>query len=478
MAVTRNDSDYGGKLIAGTANLASVYSWEVTPNIYPELFKKYGLQTSRLLLEMGGRTFPVRGNYPYQAHEEDNRLHRTVTVGTTNVSGSWSGQGTAVSPLTNTITLSTDDLILDDDDDPAGYYIREGQSAWIKQSDGSMPEFYVKEVIDNGSDPPEIVLESFKVDTAEAVSAGDEIILGNINYGEDSGQPEAVHSQEFVHSFYPFESKETIDLTADVMAQEYWFEKQIGGYPSIYNQHFLQTEGRLNIHEDLKAWMGQTNDNLVKGTGRNSTEPTIHSAEGFFQKIVRLGGSISSYDFAVQLLDQIETYWESYHVTSKSGVAYGGSGFGRALNQAGFDLVQQYSMSDIMRNPGGDVSEVKANIKAIQWGDMLIAFQPLTIFNDPTMFGGVFNNTAVLIPNETVRDGLSSKERGNIGLGYEAHGDVNRKRVVGFYPGMSGRKSGGQVSHQYTSDQVYFASKLVPFLMAVNQMIVIRLKGE
>lgn len=478
MAVTRNDSDYGGKLVSGTANLSSLYSWATPENVASFFYKKYGEQSSRLLMEMAGRIFPVVGNYPYKAQEEDNRLHRTVTVGTGNVSQSWSGQGTAVSPLTNTVTLSEDDLITDDNGNAVGYFVRQGQSAWIKQSDGSMPEFYVREVIDNGENPPDIVLESFKVDSAEVVSPGDEIILGNINYGEDMGQPKAVHSQMYEHDYYPFEAKETIDLTGDVMAQQYWFEKLVNGYSSLYNQHFLHTEGRLNIQEDLKAWMGQTNDNNIKALGRNDVASKIHSSEGYFQKIQRLGGSMSFTDFSVKMLDQVETYWESYHVTSKSGVAYGGSGFGRGLNEGGLDTVQQYSMSDLMKNPGGDVQQVKANIKVIQWGDMTIGFQPLTIFNDPTMFGKVFNNTAVLIPNELVRDGLTGEERGNIGLGYEAHGDVNRKRVVGFYPGMTGRRNGGQVSHENTSDQVYFASKLLPFLMGVNQMIVMRGKGE
>jgi hypothetical protein len=478
MAVTRNDSDYGGKLVAGTANLASIYSWANPEHVAGFFYKKYGEQTSRLQMELAARTFEVSGAYPFKAHEEDNRLHRTVTVGSGNVSQSWSGQGTSVSPLTNTITLSSDDLVTDDSGNPKGYFVRPGQSAWIKQSDGSMPEFYVRDVIDNGSNPPDIVLESFKVDSAEVVTPGTEIILGNINYGEDMGQPEAVHSQMFEHSFYPFEAKETIDLTADVMGQEYWFERLDGGYSSIYNQHFLRTEGALNIQEDMKLWMGQLNDNNIKGAGRNSTTPKIHSTEGWFQKISRLGGNLSAYDFSAKLMDMIETYWESYHVTSKSGVAYGGSGFGRGLNEAGFDIVQQYSMSDLMRNPGGDVQQVKANIKVIQWGDMMIGFQPLTIFNDPTMFGNAFNNTAVLVPNELVRDGLTGQEYGNIGVGYEAHGDVNRKRVVGFYPGMTGRQSGSQVSHEYTSDQVYFASKLLAFIMAVNQMVVIRTKGE
>lgn len=478
MAVTRNDSDYGGKLIAGTANLSSIYSWATTENVANFFYKKYGEQASRLLMELAGRVFPVAGNYPFKAHEEDNRLHRTVTVGTSNQSQSWSGSGTAVSPLTNTVTLSEDDLITDSDGNAKGYFVRAGQSAWIKQSDGSMPEFYIREVVDNGSNPPDIVLESFTVESAEVVSPGDEIILGNLNYGEDMGQPEAVHSQMFEHDFYPFEAKETIDLTGDVMAQEYWFEKQAGGYPSIYNQHFLRTEGALNIQEDMKSWMGQLNDNGIKGSGRNSTTPTIHSAEGYLQKIMRLGGELSFTDFNVELLDQVETYWESYHVTSKSGVAYGGSGFGRGLNKAGLDTVQQFSMSDLMRNPGGNVQEVRANIKVVQWGDMTIGFQPLTVFNDPTMFGGVFNNSAVLIPNEMVMDKLVNRERGNIGLGYEAHGDVNRKRVVGFYPGMTGRQSGSQVSHEYTSDQVYFASKLIPFLMGCNQMVFLRGNSE
>ena len=478
MAVTRNDTNFGGQLVAGVTNVSSLFNWAHPENVHNFFYKKYGQQTARLLLEMGARVFPIPGNYPYKAHEEDNRLHRTVTVGTSNVSQSWSGQGTAVSPLTNTITLSSDDVITDDDGNNPGYYVRQGQSAWIKQSDGSMPEFYIAEVIDHGSDPPDIVLESFKVDSADVVTPGTEIILGNINYGEDSGQPEAVHSQMFEHDFYPFEAKETIDITADALADEYWFEKEENGYTSLWNQHFIQTEGRLNIQEDMKAFMGQTNDNGITGSGRNNTSPTIHSAEGWWQKIVRLGGSLSAQDFNIRLVDQVETYWESYHVTSKSGVLYGGSGVGREINRAGFDLVQQYSMSDIMRNPGGERSEVRANIKAFQWGDMMIAFQPLEILNDQTMFGKVFNNSGVLIPNELVRDGLTNSERGNFGLGYEAKEGINRKRVIGLHPGMSGRQSGGIVAHQFTSDQVYFASKLVPFLMGVNQMVVLRLKGE
>lgn len=478
MAVTRNDSNYGGNLVAGVTNVSSLFNWASPENVHQFFFKKYGEQSARLLLEMGGRVFPIPGNYPYKAHEEDNRLHRTVTVGEGNTSGSWSGSGTTSNPLTNTITLSEDDVVTDSEGNNPGYYVRQGQSAWIKQSDGSMPEFYVSEVIDHGSDPPDIVLESFKVDSAEDVSVGDEIILGNINYGEDSGQPTAVHSQMFEHNFYPFEAKETIDITADALADEYWFEKQENGYSSLWNQHFIHTEGRLNIHEDLKAFMGQENDNNITGSGRNNTTPTIHSGEGWWQKIVRLGGELNFQDFNIAVVDQIETYWESYHVTSKSGVIYGGSGLGRDINKAGLDLLQQYSMSDLMRNPGGERSEIRANIKAFQYGDMTIAFQPLQIFNDPTMFGGVFNNSGVLIPNELVRDGLINQERGNFGLGYEAKGDLNRKRVIGMHPGMSGRQNGGIVAHEFTSDQVYFASKLIPFVMGTNQMVVLRGKGE
>lgn len=479
MAVTRNDPNYGGMLASGTINVASVYNWATPENISNIFHKKYGDQTARVQMELAGRTFPVVGNYPFVAHEEDNRLHRKVSVGESNTSGSWSGSGVN-NPLQNTITLSSDDVV-DMGNGKYGCYIREGQSAWIKQSDGSMPELYVESIDfdETTTDPPEVTFYAFDASSLEDVSAGDEIILGNINYGEDSGQPTAVQGQMFEHEFYPFEAKETLDATADVMAKQFWFEKQIGGYPSLYNMNFLKTEQRLNIHEDLKAFMGQRNTNGITGEGRNGTTPTIHSGEGYWQRANRLGGTLPFQDFSVQLVDQIETYWESYHVTNKSGIVFGGSGLGRDINKAGLDLLQQYSMSDLMTNPGGTSSEIRANIKVFQYGDITIGFQPLTIFNDPTMFGSQFNYSGLLIPNETVTDARSNTERGNIGLGYEAHNDVDRKRVIGMHPGMSGRHpNNGTVSHENTSDQVYFASKLMPYLMAVNQMIVLRGKGE
>jgi hypothetical protein len=469
MAVTGSASANAGTLANNNPTyISSLFDYFTTPNIAEAFYKKFGQQSARLMFELMGRVFPVTGNYPFQAHEDDNRVHKAIkTHASDGAASAASGAGDSV-----TVRISTDDI-----DENGNYPVQEKQSAWIKQSDGSIPELMVTSVTENSTTDVDITLKPFNENTQlDAISNGTTIYLGVKNSGENMGQPEGSMSQMFVRNFYPFESKATAYLTGDAMNQEYWFERQMDGYSNLWNKAFIETESRMNIEEDMKAFMGEENGNSVTATDAESNSKSIHSAKGFWQWIDELGGKLDyGNDFSVEYLDEVQSFMESYHVTTGNLACLAGSGFGRKLNKTGLDFVQQYSSGTDFVDAmfGGDEEvAVKANIKAIQYGDMMIAYQPLSILTDQTQFGDVLNNSGIMFPVTTVTDGKTGAEYNNIGLGYEEKNGNSLKRIVNEYPGMT--KSRGTVSSQYTSDKWFFRSKLIPFIMGVHSMLLVR----
>ncbi len=473
MAVTGNAAANAGTLASNNiVNVASLYDWATTPNIAEAFYNKYGEQSARLLMELAGRTFAVKGNYPFQAHENDNRLHKAIkTDGSDGTASQSGGAGNAI-----TFKLSEDDI-----DENGNYPVQVGQSAWIEQSDGSIPELFVNSVAVNSGDGTtsadvDIELKPFQSVTLDDIPQGSTVILGPSNAAENTGQPDPETSQMFTRSFYPFEAKATAELTSDAMNQEYWFEKQVGGFASYYNKHFLETEGRMNIREDLKFWGGEENDNSLTLTDADSNGASVHSSKGLYHWVDELGGKLDyGPDFSEEYLDEIETYMESYHVTTKNFALMGGSGLGRKLNKTGLEFIKQYSSgTDFVDAMFGGNNEVaaKANIKALQYGDITIAFQPLSILNDQTMFGSYQNNTGILFPLSNVTDPRSGDVFDNIALGYEQKGDSNLKRIVNHHRGMT--KSYGTVASEYSSDRWYFRSKLLTFVIGAQQMLLVR----
>jgi len=469
MAITGNAAVNAGTLANNDPTyVSSLYDMETTPNIAEIFYKKYGIQSARLLMELSGRVFPVKGNYPFQAHEDDNRVHKAIkTHASDGAASAASSGGDSV-----TVRISTDDI-----DTNGNYPVQTGQSAWIQQSDGSFPELYVSSVTENSTTDVDITLKPFQSSTQlEAITNGTTILLGVKNSGENMGQPKGASSQMFVRDFYPFESKETVYLTSNAMNQEYWFERQKNGYSNIWNKHFMEAENRMNIQEDMKMMMGEVNGNSVTGTDAESNSVDISSGKGWWQWIDELGGKLDyGSEFSIEYLDEIQTFMESFHITTGNMAVLGGSGLGRKIRNAGLEFVQQYdsgsSFVEAMFN-GDDATAVKSNIKALQYGDIMIAFQPLSIFNDQTQFGKYLNNSGILLPLTTVTDPSSGSVYDNIGCGYEEKDGNSLKRIVNSYPGMT--RQHGTVSSEYSSDKWFYRAKLLPFIMGAHSMLLVR----
>jgi hypothetical protein len=443
----------------------SLFDYFTTPNIAEVFYNKYGQNTMRLALELMGRMFPVKGNYPFVAHENDNRVKKNIKVHSSDA-GPTTTQSSTGSELV--FRISADDV-----DENGNVPVREGQSAWIKQADGTMPELLVTSITKNSTTDVDITVKPFQDVDLDDISTGDVVMLGPINSGENMGQPAGMTSQMVARNFNPFESKDTVYLTSDAMAQEHWFEKQRNGYNSVWNKHFMEAESRMNIAEDMKLIMGEENDNSLTGTDGESNSVSYHSTKGYWQWIDELGGTLDyGLDFSVEYLDEVESFLESWSVTTKNLALFGGSGLKKKIHKAGLDFTQQYdsgtSFVDVAF--GGDSEmAVKSNIKAIQYGDIMIAFQPLTAFTDPQMFGNAMSNSGILMPLENIADPSSGDVYNNIGIGYEQKGDISLKRIINEYPGMTRQR--GQVSSPYSSDKWFFRSKLLAFLMGANHCL-------
>jgi hypothetical protein len=446
----------------------SLFDYFTTPNIAEVFYDKYGQNTMRLAMELMGKMFPVKGNYPFVAHENDNRVKKNIKVHASDA-GPTTTQSSTGTELK--FRISTDDV-----DENGNVPVRVGQSAWIKQADGTMPELLVTAITKNSTTDVDITVKPFQDVDLDDISIGTVVMLGSINSGENMGQPAGMTSQMVKRSFYPFESKDTVYLTGDAMAQEYWFEKQRNGYTSVWNKHFLEAEARMNIAEDMKLLMGEENDNSLTGADGESNSVSYHSTKGYWQWIDELGGKLDyGLDFDVEYLDEVENFLESWSVTTKNLALFGGSGLKRKIHKAGLDFIQQYDSGTSFVDAafGGDSEmAVKSNIKAIQHGDIMIAYQPLTAFTDPTMFGDALNNSGILLPLQNIADPSSGNVYNNIGIGYEEKGDISLKRIINQYPGMTRQR--GTVSSEYSSDKWFFRSKLLAFLMGANFCLQVR----
>ena len=70
--------------------------------------------------------------------------------------------------------------------------------------------------------------------------------------------------------------------------------------------------------------------------------------------------------------------------------------------------------------------------------------------------------------NNKVIDPETGAKLPNVGLGYNVHGDVNRKRVIGRIDGMTGRRGANIVSANDRCS-IEMLSHYMPFMMGVNQ---------
>jgi len=470
MSVVTGSASVNAGTLAGNepTYVDSLFDYFTTPNIAEVFYNRYGQNTMRLALELMGRMIPMNGNWPFVAHENDNRPKVNIKVHSTDA-GSTTTQSSTGTELK--VRISEDNI-----DENGNYPVRAGQSAWIEQSDGSLPELLVDSITENSTTDVEITLKPMQDVDLDDVSTGTVIMLGPINSGENMGQPKGMSTQMYSRSFYPFESKDTVYLTGDAMSQEYWFEKQRNGFSSVWNKHFIEAENRMNVSEDMKLLMGQENDNSLTGTDAESNSVSYHSTKGYWQWINELGGKLDyGLDFSVEYLDEIESFLESWGVTTKDLALFGGSGIKRKLHKAGLDFVQQYDSGTSFVDAafGGDSDlAVKSNIKAIQYGDIMIAYQPLHAFTAPEMFGDALNNSGMLMPLENIADPTSGKVYSNIGIGYEEKGDISLKRIVNSYPGMTRQR--GTVSSEYSSDKWFFRSKLAAFIMGANHCLLVR----
>ena len=430
----------------------SVYNFLSTPNVLDVFANKYGEQSARLMLELAGRVVPIQGydsSNPLTLHENENRIHEAIT-GTPGAS--------STSEITVTGVSSTDAC-------------QKGQSCWIEATDGDLPEFIITSV----DSDTQIKIKAFKDEDPSISTSEVTIYLGPNNGGEGSGQPDSTSTDMTSHTFKPFEAKETVTLTSDALAKKYYFEELRNGYRTVYFKEMLESEGRMNIREDMKAMFGEQNTNSVTVSTESGTT-NAHSSEGWWQIIDRLGGKLDyGNDFAIEYLDEIESFMESYHVNSKNFTLMGGSGLGRKINKVGLDFVQQFSSgSDFVQQmfQGNEEMAAKANIKVLQYGDITLAFKPLNIFNDPTQMGNVLNNSGILFPMTNVADPATGDVWSNIGLGYTKKGDQSLKRIVNKHPGMT--QDWGVVSSQYSKDSYFLRSQLTPFLLGGNQMLLVR----
>jgi len=443
----------------------SLFDYFETPNIAEIFYNKYGQNTMRLAMELMGKTFPVNGNWPFVAHENDNRVKKNIKSASDETS-SQSSTGASM-----TVKVNTDDI-----NENGNLPVREGQSAWIEQSDGSMPELIVTGITKNSDTDVDITIEPFEDVDLDDIGNDTKIMLGPINSGENMGQPAGMTKQMLSRSFYPFESKDTVYLTGDAQSKEHWYERQRNGYNSVWNKHFMEAEARMNVAEDMKLLMGTENGQSISKTDVEGNSQPYHSTKGYYNWIDELGGKLDyGLDFSVEYLDEIENFLESWSVTTKNLALFAGSGLKKKINKSGLEFTQQFdsgtSFVDAAFNGSGDMA-VKANIKAIQYGDIMMAFQPLTAFTDPTMFGSALNNTGLLMPLENVADPSSGDVYNNIGLAYEEKGDISLKRIVNPQYGMTQQRT--EVNSEYSSDKWFFRSKLAAFMMGANHCLIVR----
>lgn len=460
------------------SSLSSMHEWELPYQVKDELFQRYGQgQFFTDFLRKMDNEFVFTQNTPLNAHEEG-WIEETFTTNGASTGGDSAGADVVV-------TIDPADVDSQGNARPRLY-----ESVYHKHTDNKVYELYISAIADasvsvSGSFQDSFTLTLTPFDNTLEVGAGGiadgtELSMGSTAFAEYTGHTTSTARGFFRRQFYNRIIKEHQTITGVEMGTAHYYEQLKNGYRSIWSKAWAEKEFLMDKQLDMGFLLGQENDNTITQSGKDGTSRSVKSAKGIWKWMDELAGKLTygTGDFDIFTLDDVEVYMRSQGVYTKNFFFPVGPELYTKIENGGYDFIKDFSDTDASRyfmEEGTEEYGLRNSALGLTWkclekNGQKFYLSPIDTFGNVKGLGNStydFTKAGMIIPmgNTTKVDGMG--EVNNISIGYNNHGEVNRKRVIDIVSGNDGAKY--PASNEYDGTDIYMLSDFMPFIMKTNQ---------
>lgn len=460
-----------------SSTIDSLHSFDLPYQVKDELYQRYGKgQFMTDWLRRMGAEFTFTGNLPLNAHEEGWAEETFTTTGAS------TGGATAGSVVFVTIDPSNVDS-------EGNIRPRLYETVYHKHTDNKVYQLFIyaitaTSVSVSGSAVDTYQLSLKPLDSTLTVGVGGiadgtELTLGATKFAEYTGHPGSTARGMYRRQFYNQISKEKQSVTGTELGTAHYYEQLKNGYKSIWSKIYAEKEFLLDKQMDYDFLLGQLNDNNVTMADRDGVSRAVKSTKGIWKWMDELAGKLTygTSDFDFFTMDDVPTYMRSQGVFTKNFMFGNGPDLYTKLENGGLEFIKDYSGTDLTRyfgseGIGGDVRNAALGMtfKVFEKGGLKFMLTPIDTFGNVKGLGNAtydFSKAGMIIPlgNKSKVDGLG--EIDNLAIGYNVHGDVNRKRVIKVLSGPAGKDF--PAVHEYDGIDIIMLTDFMAFIMKANQ---------
>ena len=454
-----------------TEQWISLYDAELEPQVWPELYQKYGQGFGIFdWLTVAGQTFNVKSN-DITAFEEG-ALVRPVQLNASGISAMISA-GDDI-----TFVLHTNEY--DDNDDT---YLRVGDTIIVPSkflSGRDTPaEFLVTAVGADGANCTASPLDATTQITS-TVTASSYLAVGATRYARGTAQPAARSRGLYSRTFETGISKETLHLEGGQVMHETYRAKMKNGGSGLLNRYQAEGEFSLNNQLNLALLVSDDNSNTLTQTSHASKSNAVRSTTGLWNHLDSLGQSLN---YAIK--PSLPDLYTAKELLRSQGVVetevlWGmGDKLSRNVEALTLDYVKEFSGGSNLIDGMGAIG-IKP--KSITVGNVRFVLKEMAGFTNPATFGtdsDYWGNAGFMIPMSQVTvkssdiaiEGIEGGKISipNVALGYVNNNGENRTRILDDVAGVNG--VGLKATHAYDDYHFYMLTEYMLVAMQVNQMI-------
>jgi hypothetical protein len=466
---------------AWTQAWQSIYSFELVPQIWKEVFYIYGNSFDLFeFLNLMGNTMNIKGRN--LKIFEQAAIEKPITLADI---GTGVGIATGAAGATISFKISTADY--DTNNNPP---LRVGDSILIPRAyqtnTAKEYEYRVMSVSGTTNTLTFVAMPFNKAGTsftaaqiATAVPIGTKLAVTRDSYGTGTRQPSGTTYGSLQRTFYSGINKETFALEGGMLAQENYLDYALkGGGSGLYNRAFLQAEFLLNKKINHSLWTGEFNDNTsLVDTNKYNESVAILASRGLLEWMQLLAQKQNYFDkYEVADLDDIKPLMINNGVTAQDVLFGVGDLLYRDIENGAYDFIKEFSKTDIMTK----INEVGVEFKGIRKQSFRYLVKEFANLSNPNTYGlssynDVFRSMGFMIPmgenKVMIGDEQQPAKLGNLMLGYLNDKGENRQRVMGVVNGMSGQSA--PVMNDYDAIEGYMLSENMLVATKVNQMVLI-----
>lgn len=462
-----------------SSTLQSMHSWELPYQVKDELYQSYGQgQFFTDFLRRMGNEFYFTGNLPLNAHEEG-WAEETFAVYGDSTGGASAGADVYV--------------VVSPNDVDSGGRIRPRlyETVFHKHTDEKVYELYISAVTPSSTSVSGSMVDTYTLTLtpfdstltvgAGGIADGTELTIGGTAFAEYTGHPGSTARGFYRRQFYARIAKEKQTITGVELGTAHYYEQLRNGYKNIWSKVWAEKEFLLDKQIDYSFFLGQENTNSVVQADRDGNNRSVNSAKGIWKWMDELAGKLTygTSDFDIFSLDDVSTYMRSQAVMSKNFLFPAGPGLYTKIENGGYDFIADYSSTDFVKyfaSEGTEKSGMRSAALGLSFTTLVkdgnkFMLSPIDTFGNVKGLGNSaydFVDAGMIIPmgNKSKVDGLG--ELSNISIGYNKHGNVDRKRVIKILNGPTGLEQ-GTTAHEYDGVDLLLLTHFMPFIMKANQ---------